>query len=399
MVKNKSANARFNLSSMYYFFLGFCLLGRGIQYAVSSFFGVTFNMFIVGVPLFILAVLSIVRTSAFKINIGNLLIFIIAMAAYGTSFLTSGDISSTLNSFKDFVQVCLLLILGCFFVIDYERLFNTCKYFSFVSAVLYEIMIFTRSAGMKNYMGFGYNFLLIISFLVLYSHFYNKRFLFVLTILMSMQLLLYGPRMGWLLVAILYLVVIFDKIKQVWIKAAVAVSAGAIALNYKNIILGIVNWLYYNTNISTVTLYRFKYSLDSSDSSELLFGSRYSLIVRSLELIKEHPLFGIGIGGFAKKSGFPFDYPHNILLEIVLDFGIVVGIVVILLISGLILKTVFDKRVKENHFFYLLIVWLLINFLRLFVSQSYICETVFYAVICLAANYWFSSKYQQRSIS
>ena len=37
--------------------------------------------------------------------------------------------------------------------------------------------------------------------------------------------------------------------------------------------------------------------------------------------------------------------------------------------------------------FLLVMIWLLLNFLRLIVSQSYVCESIFFAVICLAMNF------------
>ena len=387
MIKFKDVKGNFQVSSIYYFFLGFCLMGRGIQYAVNSFFGSTIPMFfIVGVPLSIFAVLSIVGTNAFRINRGNFLILFFSFVAFGTSALFSGDFGSWLPFFKDFVQACLFLVLGSLFVIDFDRLLNTCKYYSLFSVVLYEYMIFSKSTGLKNYMGFGYNFLMIISFLMLYSAVYKKSILFVLTIFMSMQMLLYGPRMGWLLTAILYLIVVMIKVKKIWWKILLSLVSVVGAINYRALVLGVINLFINRTNTLTVTLYRLRQTLEGNSTSEELLGVRHILFSRSLELIKQYPLFGVGIGGFQKKAGIPFSYPHNIILEIFLDFGIVLGTVFIIFIVWLIVKSLIDAKEKKLESYLLLMIWLLLNFLRLFVSQSYVCENIFFAVICLAMN-------------
>lgn len=383
----KKISLRFEMMDFYYFFLGFCLMGRGIQYAFSSIFGATFNMFYVGVPLFVIAMLSLASRNAFRVNRGNLLIFFGTLVAYGFSVLTCGDLSGLLDVFGDFVQVCLLLIIGCFFTVDFEKLIRSCRFFSYITVIIYEYMIVSGNPGIRKYMTFGYNFLLAVSFLAIYAFMNKKKLLFVLTIVLSSQVLMYGPRMGWFLVAILYLGIVLVKVKKMILRIILTVAAAFGIVNYQTIINYVIDLLVRYTNTSTLTMQRIKISLEGGDSAELLIGARYLIYMKSLEMIKEYPLFGAGIGGLLKKSGMMFTYPHNIFLEMLLDFGVVMGGALIVFVFWVIIRSLIDAVKVKNDAFLLVMIWLLLNFLRLIVSQSYVCESIFFAVICLAMNF------------
>lgn len=54
-------------------------------------------------------------------------------------------------------------------------------------------------------------------------------------------------------------------------------------------------------------------------------GDRARLFMNSIESIKEHPYFGLGLAGYLDVPGIGF-HPHNIALEFLLDGGILGGI-------------------------------------------------------------------------
>ncbi|SDI94124.1 O-antigen ligase family protein [Alteribacillus bidgolensis] len=60
---------------------------------------------------------------------------------------------------------------------------------------------------------------------------------------------------------------------------------------------------------------------DTFTSGGIYTAGRDMLYMESLRMIKEKPFFGHGLNGFASVSNF--NYPHNLLLEMMIDIGII----------------------------------------------------------------------------
>lgn len=71
--------------------------------------------------------------------------------------------------------------------------------------------------------------------------------------------------------------------------------------------------------------------LDESDAGSV--NARSEMLQQGLDLIMVNPLMGTGFGGWQQATNSEFNYPHNVLLEIFVEFGIPIGILVI---SGLV---------------------------------------------------------------
>lgn len=126
-------------------------------------------------------------------------------------------------------------------------------------------------------------------------------------------------------------------------------------------------------------------SLDSGINWE---GSsnRDILYLSTIELIKQKPFFGYGLFGFWDVSG----YPHNIILEILLNGGIVyLSFFIFLLI---ILFKRLAKMIHCNPENRLLMVMMLYPLTMLMFSGTYIINTELWFVM----SYIFISRYQQK---
>lgn len=97
--------------------------------------------------------------------------------------------------------------------------------------------------------------------------------------------------------------------------------------------------------------------------------------------ILERPLTGLGIAG--DTFIFGGGYSHNIFLEVLAHYGVLVGSFVVLLILALILRVFFWKDVHEYGFIAL---WLCIGFCPLLVSGSYLSEIHFWIFLGLATR-------------
>jgi O-antigen ligase len=143
---------------------------------------------------------------------------------------------------------------------------------------------------------------------------------------------------------------------------------------------GLIIIIYLNINqILTIIYYNLLEFGINSRSLQLFFredvylSGRESIYQSVLEAIKDNPIKGIGIGGDRLVSGE--GYAHNIFLEIIANFGIVIGGMLSVLIIIIILKSLITKD-KENYS--LITIWMSLGFIHLLVSSSYITDINFW---------------------
>ena len=114
-------------------------------------------------------------------------------------------------------------------------------------------------------------------------------------------------------------------------------------------------------------------------------NSRVIIRERVLEALFKHPFTGLGIYGDRVAAGNT--YAHNFFIEILAQFGVIIGVVLIGLFLYLILKA-FRKLVKTKRTDILSIFFVCIvsGFLKLFLSDSYIDNPFFFLLIGLSCN-------------
>lgn len=101
-----------------------------------------------------------------------------------------------------------------------------------------------------------------------------------------------------------------------------------------------------------------------------------------LHQIKTHPLFGIGLAGDRFYTGGA--YSHNIFLEIISGFGIIIGTVILLILGYIIIKSLFAKNKAETS---LMLMWFCIGVVPLIISGSYLTDFQFWIFLGLASHF------------
>jgi O-antigen ligase len=104
---------------------------------------------------------------------------------------------------------------------------------------------------------------------------------------------------------------------------------------------------------------------------------------------------GIGLAGDRLYTGGT--YSHNIFLEIISGFGIIVGIIILLFLGCITIRSLFLKNKTRAN---LMLMWFCIGFVPLIVSGSYLTSFQFWIFLglitrfsvtkeqkCLPANY------------
>lgn len=102
-----------------------------------------------------------------------------------------------------------------------------------------------------------------------------------------------------------------------------------------------------------------------------------------LPRIIERPLLGYGIAG---DRIFVETYAHNIVIEFLVSYGIVIGSIFVLWIIYMIFKTI--KKTTEKNTKVFVLVLMCCGFLKLFLSSSYLLEPAFFMCIgmCVSLN-------------
>jgi O-antigen ligase len=151
-----------------------------------------------------------------------------------------------------------------------------------------------------------------------------------------------------------------------------------------NLILGFINNILIKRNIHSRTIYTLL------NFSKIDFSAgRTDIYITCLDIIKNNPLIGIGIGG--DRVLLEGTYPHNILLEILMNFGILLGSICIIFILFLTIKSIFSKNFVNRS---LSIMFLGIGFIQLFFSGSYLTSPNFwlYIAICFCSVFKIKTK-------
>ncbi len=119
-------------------------------------------------------------------------------------------------------------------------------------------------------------------------------------------------------------------------------------------------------------------------SGEVYLSGRELIYEKIMSEIVKHPYFGLGIAG--DRLVLNGTYSHNIFLEILLNYGVITGGIIILILLSMIVSIFF---VKNMEIYNLLIIWISLGFVSLFVSGSYLTDLGFWTLLGLLINAFF----------
>ncbi|PSL40698.1 O-antigen ligase-like membrane protein [Planomicrobium soli] len=92
--------------------------------------------------------------------------------------------------------------------------------------------------------------------------------------------------------------------------------------------------------------------------------------------IKQSPLIGMGLAG--DRQYFGGRYTHNIVLEILTNFGVFVGLIIVVLLISLLLRAFLFSSNQHSK---LILVWICLGFIPLLVSSSYLIDYSFWILL------------------
>lgn len=280
-------------------------------------------------------------SNTLRVNIPNKLLFLLSVGftmytVLSASLLYSDNPNVSFTSLTDMIFSVILLLIVFLHVagIEKDNYFNYLSGLLIVIGIAYIIPVYLgvlTGSDRGSSLG-GPNVSTRIIFFAaccsMYRFKMTGKFIYsILSILFLCGILFIGSRGGLVgAITTIFVLLLFKYVLRKWrIKKKINIS-------FKKIIFTIIGF--------TVILYLFeplKRVYETRIASTLFRGSegvytagRDMLYLRALEMIKEKPIFGHGLNGFATSSFY--NYPHNFLLELMVDIGILGVIFFILLL-------------------------------------------------------------------
>lgn len=290
----------------------------------------------------------------------------------------------------DFLIKSAPWIFVTYAVRDY-KLFK--KYLSYsaiiimTSAIMNVYVFKTDIYGEYSYSQ-AFTYLMLPTAIIVCNSFFNRvRWFNVIFFATSIIFMLSMGSRGPLLCVVLYVLLKLTLIFKLEAKRGMLIGAifTSVIVPLYVFFYDILNYfltIFQNLNLSTRTIMR----LIEGDFFE--DNARNLLSEYSIELIDKHAMLGVGIGTDRIKLAYKMQssviaetigwYPHNILLEIFLHFGIFIGGAIIIYMFMVIYTTIFRNLDKDAAD--VICIFIGIGFFPLFISGSYITKPLFFAL-------------------
>ncbi|MBM7095681.1 O-antigen ligase family protein [Bacillus sp. H-16] len=288
-----------------------------------------------------------------------------------TNYFLFGNREVTLVIFMEFLMKSFsLFIIGSFpFLTPYlKKSFYFFAILNFIALTIIVILGFVESI---SYMRFGYAMLptLLVSIYALRDISIIKYKLLWILICFSSFIIIFiygsrGPLVGLL---IFIFIILFLDVKANFFKKMFIFLILILGYIYTFIydgFLKILDFIYFELNLQTYSIIKLKVMVErglaeSSSGRDYLYESFF-------EQIKSNPIFGSGIGITQEVWGVT---PHNLFLQIMLEFGFV-GLVIFIGLGGLAFYFLARIRRVNNDLFLLISIIFSVSVGRLLVSSD-----------------------------
>ena len=318
-----------------------------------------------------------VRRAHFKVvpNIADLLVFILFVSAV-PSLVYAGPTNAGILYFGQLTVYGILpyLILRLvpressefrfFFVSAALILLLSVFLLAFVLGVTESFARFRLGGEIINPVGVGAIYLILSLFLFGAAYYANTRFVsfcYTILFLVSLSMLvLSGSRSSILAMLLMAFIGFFIKSKTSFLKLFLVLVTAIFLVTIAD--FSLIDEAYF-------IRYTDLFSADAFDSGSV--GARVELFSLSKGLIADNPTFGLGLYGFQLVTNG--DYPHNLIVEVLISFGVPLGLLIILLIALSVATPYKYFRTRKNDprlvLFFVLIAILIVKMFSFNLAQ------------------------------
>lgn len=317
-----------------------------------------------------------VGLSLFWILKRKLLLFLVSYIVIGVLFVWTMFVSNTSVKYiidegiKFTCLTCIPTFLAMVSIKDMEVFHKTFLFFSVLTSffgILYALLMFMGIIIQDSYnMGFGYSLMMPVMYLI----YRGKTQYLLLALVTSVCVILNGSR-GPFIVLMLYVAWLFFQnftVKKLIFLILILTLVGLIYIN--------IDWIFSvlsDYSVRSRTLFKL-IGGEISDTS-----GREDIYQLGINKILESPIVGYGLYG---DRMFYESYVHNIILEILIDFGIPLGCVVLLFLAVQFIYKLYVLKGKDLNFYVLVA----LSILQLMVSGSYLISFIFFFFLGLTVR-------------
>ncbi|WP_088052518.1 O-antigen ligase family protein [Virgibacillus dakarensis] len=242
-----------------------------------------------------------------------------------------------------------------------------------------------------------FSYLILLPLIVLvYKSFYKFLIVdFILILSGLISIIIIGSRGPLLSLAVFFVILLSNrlfrdrkKIKDIFVFLLTCLSLILLFVFYDSFLLRFGNILG-NYGISSRTLFLF-----TNDNANFLTG-RSDLYNTTIQKITEKPFLGYGIAG--DRIFLNGTYPHNLILELLSQFGVILGAFIIILLLFYWINGILNKNRIERD---IAIIFLGIGLIQLFISGSYLTSSNFwlFMAVCISALHFNDKKYMKDTV-
>lgn len=237
-----------------------------------------------------------------------------------------------------------------------------------------------------DYMGFGYGTSLYWCIILQKSFKYKKLYDIIVSLVIGLLMISFGNRgvIPIILISCLVFYLKYRQSKRFPIFIVVLLFLGGVLMVFRNTVISILAYYSHNLGIPS-------YFIDKISASGLFVSNeRREIILSLIALIKQHP-FGSGIGADRVLIG---QYAHNVVIELLVDFGIFFGPLIFMIILYIGLEML---RLKANNpWGELFLPFYIVSLSMLMLSNSIYSSTEFWIAIMIFCSYKMSAlKYKK----
>ena len=262
---------------------------------------------------------------------------------------------------------------------DYDSFVDYWYKFSIVNFVILVYYIPNVINNKLNYMVFGIS--LVYSFVGFITYFYIKNkykvLNLIIVIIIVILIFIFGNRSSlliclsiWLFMKLYNIRNSFKKVISLFIMITISIVA---YINIFNILKGI-NIFLQKMGIHSYSISKYIMAIDNGFIKST--SGREELAKLSIDIIKSNPLKPHGLKYFTYFTGRI--YPHNLILDLSIVFGLLGAVFIIGFLIYLIFKS---KYIKNESFKIILSEIIVLEFLWLFFSGTFIEESIFWIII------------------
>lgn len=281
----------------------------------------------------------------------------------------------------------LLLCLPCFvysFSIDDREMFRfiteKASFIIYIIGIFTGLLVFTNRISLGSY-NMSISYYLLLPTIIYLNYFFEKvSCKYAVLVIISVIIMIGIGSRGAIPTIVVYLVLYqLINLKRM--------NRKRFLLNVI-ILLSLVFGIVYFDNI-VILLLNFFNVFGISSRSLLLFvndptylSGRDVIYKEILYQLSMHPISGIGIAGDRAFTGGL--YSHNIILEIMSGFGVIIGTGILILLFYVILKSLFSKDTKGSN---IMLVWFTVGVVPLIFSGSYLQSYEFWIFLGLSIRF------------